>query len=57
MVDKASGEEVLPVFFDDNYFELLPGETRTLGASFPLGGPASGLAVEVEAWNAAALRR
>ena len=28
MVDPASGEERLPVFWEDNYFELFPGETR-----------------------------
>ncbi len=42
VVDKATGEEVLPVYFDDNYFELLPGETRTLHAAFPLDRPALG---------------
>jgi exo-1,4-beta-D-glucosaminidase len=57
VVDTETGEEVLPVYFDDNYFELLPGETRTIRASFPLDRPASSLAVEAEAWNAAAVRR
>jgi exo-1,4-beta-D-glucosaminidase len=57
LVDTASGEEVLPVYLDDNYFELVPGETRTIRAAFPLQGPVSRLAVEAEAWNAPAVRR
>jgi exo-1,4-beta-D-glucosaminidase len=28
--DKVSGEPVLPVFWNDNYISLLPGETRIL---------------------------
>jgi len=30
------GEPILPVFFDDNYLTLLPGEQRTVGARFDL---------------------
>ena len=26
----AGGEEVLPVFWEDNYFSMLPGEERLL---------------------------
>jgi exo-1,4-beta-D-glucosaminidase len=29
------GEEILPVLWEDNYFSLLPGEQRTIDASFP----------------------
>jgi exo-1,4-beta-D-glucosaminidase len=29
--------ELLPVLWDDNYFSLLPGERRTVGATLPLG--------------------
>jgi len=43
------GEEVLPVFWDDNYFVLLPGESREVGVAYPPGGPT---AVSAEAWNA-----
>jgi hypothetical protein len=47
-----SGERVLPVFYEDNYFSLLPGETRTVAVSFP----AAQLAGEMprlmeEGWN------
>jgi hypothetical protein len=28
-------EEILPVLWQDNYFALLPGETRQITATFP----------------------
>jgi exo-1,4-beta-D-glucosaminidase len=46
------GDEVLPVFWEDNYFELLPGERREVVASYPRkdhGGAPPG--VEVDGWN------
>jgi exo-1,4-beta-D-glucosaminidase len=45
-------DEVLPSLWDDNYFALLPGETRQVTATYntkDLGGNAS--AVEVSGWN------
>jgi exo-1,4-beta-D-glucosaminidase len=32
--EKISGETILPVFWEDNYVSLLPGETRTIEATF-----------------------
>jgi exo-1,4-beta-D-glucosaminidase len=32
---KKSGETILPVFWEDNYVSLLPGETRAIEATFP----------------------
>ena len=32
---RASGREILPVFWDDNYFELFPGEKREIRVAFP----------------------
>jgi exo-1,4-beta-D-glucosaminidase len=46
------GEEVLPVFWEDNYFELWPGEKRTLNVQFhkrDLAGAQS--LVAVDGWN------
>ena len=46
------GDEILPVFWDDNYFSLLPHESREVCASFAskdLRGKAP--AVEVGGWN------
>jgi len=47
-----NGEEVLPVLWEDNYFPLLPGETRTVTARFSGRGPAI---VEASAWNSASV--
>ena len=46
----ADGEEVLPVLLEDNYFSLLPGETRQVTATYGSLGNARA-AVEVDGWN------
>jgi exo-1,4-beta-D-glucosaminidase len=33
--EKNSGKTILPVFWQDNYISLLPGETRNIEAAFP----------------------
>jgi len=46
------GGDVAPVFWSDNYFPLLPGESRVLTAAYPktlLGGATS--YVQVDGWN------
>jgi len=48
------GEEVVPILWEDNYFSLLPGESRTVKARYDLptlGGKEPVLAVE--GWNVA----
>ncbi len=48
----VQGEEVLPVFWGDNYFSLLPGQSREIAARFAtedLGGESP--EVEVGGWN------
>jgi exo-1,4-beta-D-glucosaminidase len=48
----ADGEEILPVLWEDNYFALLPGETRRISATYSahdLGKSAP--VVEADAWN------
>jgi exo-1,4-beta-D-glucosaminidase len=42
-------DEILPVLWQDNYFALLPGETRQVTATFRTEN--SGKMVEVEGWN------
>jgi exo-1,4-beta-D-glucosaminidase len=45
-------DEVLPILWQDNYFSLLPGETRQISGSYrsaDLGEPSP--VVEVEGWN------
>jgi exo-1,4-beta-D-glucosaminidase len=47
-----TGEEILPVIWQDNYFSLLPGEKRELTATYnaaSLGGRKP--VVELEGWN------
>ena len=48
----AAGDEILPVYWQDNYFELFPGETREVAVSFPAPQRAGPLRVEAGAWNA-----
>ncbi len=41
MRGETSGRTIVPVFWEDNYVSLLPGESRTLRATFAaadLGG-------------------
>jgi exo-1,4-beta-D-glucosaminidase len=51
-VKDKNGEERLPVFWDDNYTELMPGESRTITAKYPswikLGSKAE---LDVTGWN------
>ena len=47
-----NGEEVLPILWEDNYFELMPGERRTITATFrtkDLHGTSP--VVSVDGWN------
>jgi exo-1,4-beta-D-glucosaminidase len=48
----VAGDEVLPVLWEDNYFPLLPGESRRIGATYSASdlGRAAPL-VEVDGWN------
>ncbi len=51
-IAKPSGEDVAPVFWDDNYFSLLPGEEREVSGHFSasaLPGPQADLIIE--GWN------
>jgi exo-1,4-beta-D-glucosaminidase len=46
------GEDVTPIFWQDNYFSLLPGESRTVSAKFDaslLNGKEA--VVELDGWN------
>jgi exo-1,4-beta-D-glucosaminidase len=46
-----SGNDVLPVFWTDNYITLLPGESRSEIATFPTGILPSGSIVQVDGFN------
>jgi len=44
--------EILPVLWQDNYFALLPGETRQVTATYRLGDKSkANPSVEIEGWN------
>jgi exo-1,4-beta-D-glucosaminidase len=55
--DADTGEEVLPVFWSDNYLALLPGESRTLTAGFLHGRAPARVTLTADAWNAASVIR
>jgi exo-1,4-beta-D-glucosaminidase len=55
LVDNSTGDEYLPVYWDDNYVELMPGEARDIGVD--LGHVVSGgSALVVDAWNVATIK-
>ena len=35
--DAATGQRILPAYYNDNYISLLPGEERTVNVKFPAG--------------------
>ena len=48
------GEDVVPIFWDDNYFSLLPGEKRRVTARFESAKAGGGnLVLTVDGWNVA----
>jgi exo-1,4-beta-D-glucosaminidase len=48
--DSKTGEEILPVIWQDNYFSLLPGEKRDIIATYTLPRGVKPT-VEVQGWN------
>ena len=52
VVDRG-GTEILPVYWDDNYVALFPGEKREIRVAYPLSGERGQRAVEFDAWNVA----
>jgi exo-1,4-beta-D-glucosaminidase len=50
--DAEYGTEVLPVIWEDNYFPLMPGETREIAVSWRGSDTAKArLAIAVDGWN------
>jgi exo-1,4-beta-D-glucosaminidase len=48
----AADDEILPVLWQDNYFALLPGETRQVTATYRIGDRNNATpSVEVDGWN------
>jgi exo-1,4-beta-D-glucosaminidase len=52
VVDSTSGLPILPIYWDDNYVTLLPGEERTYKATYFLRDAGdSKPSVKINAWN------
>jgi exo-1,4-beta-D-glucosaminidase len=51
---RADGSDINPVIWDDNYFELFPGEEREITATYAatLAGRGS-VHIQVDGWNVA----
>lgn len=47
------GEDWTPILWDDNYFSLLPGEKRVVGAKFAAAADGKEPVVELDGWNVA----
>jgi len=46
------GDDLVPIFWDDNYFSLLPGEEKTVTASAEIEDlEGNGAFLEVEGYN------
>ncbi len=51
----GSGEDAVPIFWDDNYVSLMPGEKREFSARFESDkNHGDGLVLAVDGWNVAA---
>ncbi|MGE5681634.1 MAG: glycoside hydrolase family 2 TIM barrel-domain containing protein, partial [Bacillota bacterium] len=52
LLNKKNGESILPIFWDDNYFSLLPGEKRTVSGYYYTKN-AEGVSPElkISGWN------
>jgi exo-1,4-beta-D-glucosaminidase len=51
VVNDKTGDEILPVLWDDNYFSILPGESRLVSARYSSAVGADRLRLEVNGWN------
>jgi exo-1,4-beta-D-glucosaminidase len=51
LVDAESGDEILPVLWEDNYLSLLPGESRTVIARYEPFTRTRPLRLEIDGWN------
>lgn len=56
LIDTATGERILPVFYSDNYISLMPGEQKTVTISCGAAKTTSNAAVEIHGWNTARRR-
>ncbi|WP_290708135.1 hypothetical protein, partial [Flavihumibacter sp. CACIAM 22H1] len=50
LVDRGTKKRLLPVFYDDNYISILPGQTKKISMEFSASAGSKPL-VAVEGWN------
>ena len=53
LTDGKGGADIVPVFWEDNYFSLLPGEKREIVVGYTQSG--AGAVIEVDGFNVAPL--
>ena len=51
LTDGEGGKDVRPVFWEDNYFELAPGESRLIRVSYRTADLKGAPTVAVDGWN------
>jgi exo-1,4-beta-D-glucosaminidase len=51
LAKNQSGEDVVPIFWDDNYFSLLPGEKREVSGRFDASKTNPSLSLHLDGWN------
>jgi exo-1,4-beta-D-glucosaminidase len=51
IIDERTGQEILPVLWEDNYLSLMPGESRAVVAQYDSVTNENHLRLEVNGWN------
>jgi hypothetical protein len=51
LIDSQTKKRILPVFYNDNYVSVLPGEDKVVTISGSMVGKSSNAAVTVYGWN------
>ena len=51
LVDRQTGERILPAIYEDNYLSLVPGESREVSISFDASDRPREYSLLVEGWN------
>ena len=49
VIDADTGAAIVPVFWEDNYLCLLPGESKTLASTFSKTTP--DIRLDIQGWN------
>jgi len=52
VIDKSTGERILPVHYTDNYITLMPGDKRTISLQFTTTLPKERIQIVSDSWTA-----